>query len=158
MTIKLEVNVNDLIQGLEKDYDTMKKNARPAAQKMANAFYLQAKFNVSRLNRVTGNLYASIYQVYDEESSGDGVARYVVSWRTAGKGLPKAPHGHLIEFGYVQTYARYFKDGQWYTNKKEKLKTPRIVPGYPFMRNAHEQALSEALADGEEALLLGVAQ
>lgn len=155
--MKIDVNIDGVIKGVDEDFETLKQNARPAAQKMANAFYEQARANVLRLNQVTGNLYASIYQVYDDDESIEGVARYVVSWRTSGKGLPRAPHGHLIEFGYVQTYARYFKDGQWYTNKKQRLPKPRVVPAYPFMRTAYEKALAKATADGEAALVKGVA-
>lgn len=155
--MKFDVDISSLIAGIDKDYNQLKDNARPAAQAMAEIFYKQAKSNVLRLNQVTGNLYASIYQKYDDDQEQEGVARYVVSWRTSGKSLPRAPHGHLVEFGYIQTYARYFKDGQWYTNKNKKLQQPRIVPGTGFMRNAYEQGLAKAQEQGAELLVKGVA-
>lgn len=157
MAVKIDVDLGDVIKGLEADYETLKGNARPAAQAMADVFYKEARANVLRLNQVTGNLYASIYQKYDDDESEDGIARYVVSWRTSGANLPRAPHGHLIEFGYVQTYARYYKDGQFYTDKTKKLAQPRIVPAKPFMRNAYEQGLQMATEKGEALLLKGVA-
>lgn len=155
--MELDVDLSGLIDGIDQDYETLKDNARPAAQEMANVFYELARSNVLRLNQVTGNLYASIYQKYDDDQSEEGVARYVVSWRTSGANLPRAPHGHLVEFGYIQTYQRYFKDGQWYTNKKKKLDSPRVVPGTSFMRNAYEQGLPEAEEVGAERLIKGVA-
>lgn len=155
--MKFDVDISGLVGGLDKDFNQLKENTRPAAQAMAEIFYRQAKANVLRLNQVTGNLYASIYQKYDDDDAKEGVARYVVSWRTSGGNLPRAPHGHLVEFGYIQTYARYFKDGQWYTNKKKKLATPRVVPGTAFMRNAYTQGLAEAEEAGAERLVKGVA-
>lgn len=155
--MKFDVDLSGLVGGIDKDYEQLKENARPAAQAMAEIFYKQAKANVMRLNQVTGNLLASIYQKYDDDQPEDGVARYVVSWRTSGAGLPRAPHGHLVEFGYIQTYARYYKDGQWHTNKNKKLEQPRIVPGTGFMRNAYEQGLVKAQEQGAERLVKGVA-
>lgn len=155
--MKLSVDISGVLEGVDKDFEQLKQNARPAAQKMAQAFYEQARLNVLQLNQVTGNLYASIYQKFDTDEERDGFARYVVSWRTSGKSLPRAPHGHLVEFGYVQTYARYYKDGQFYTNKNKKLAQPRVVPAFPFMRNAYEQARAKAVKEGESELTAGVA-
>lgn len=155
MTMQVEVDIERLLAGLEADSQALAGNARPAAQAMAQVFYDQARANVLRLNRVTGNLLAAIYQVYDDESSVDerGIAVYAVSWRTRGGGLPTAPHGHLVEYGYVQRYARYLKDGVWYTNTHKPLPSPRQVPATPFMRPAIEAGRDTALAEGEAVLL-----
>lgn len=156
--MQLDVDLSGLLSGIDEDFETLKENTRPAAQAMAQVFYENARENVLRLNTITGNLLNSIYQKYDDDDLEEGVSRYVVSWRTSGKGLARAPHGHLIEFGYVQTYARYFKDGQWYTNKKKKLASPRAVPAQSFMRKAHQDGLQEAERVGAELLVKGVAQ
>lgn len=156
--MKFDVDLSGVINALDSDYETLKENTRPAAQAMAKIFYDNARDNVMRLNSITGNLLNSIYQKFDDDSLIEGVSRYVVSWRTSGSGLAKAPHGHLIEFGYQQAYARYFKNGQWYTDKRQKLAQPRVVPAYPFMRPAYEQGLSEAERTGVEILLKGVAE
>lgn len=80
--------------------------ARPAAQAAAEVFYQEVKKNVSVLGRHTGNLANSIYQAYSLNNSGPGHATYHVSWNAR-----KAPHGHLVEFGYLQRY-EYYKDEQ----------------------------------------------
>ena len=84
-------------------------------------FYDRVKANVAAMGRVTGNLNNAIYQKYVSEHSEDGKkAIYRVSWNVI-----KAPHGRLLEHGYMQRYARYVgKDGNWYTDKKKPLKTP----------------------------------
>lgn len=156
--MKLDVDLSGVIESLDDDYETLKENTRPAAQAMAQIFYENARGNVMRLNSITGNLLNAIYQKHDDDSLEDGISRYIVSWRTSGSGLAKAPHGHLIEFGYQQNFARYFKNGQWYTNKNKRLAQPRAVPAYPFMRPAYEQGLSEAEKVGADVLLKGVAE
>lgn len=106
-------------------------SVRPAAQAGAQVLYDAVKLNVSSMGRVTGNLDKSIYQVFSRDRSGQGLATYHVSWNHI-----KAPHGHLVEYGHVQRYATYFKDGRWHTNKKKPLAQPRQVAARPFIRPA----------------------
>lgn len=105
--------------------------ARPAAQAGAQVFYDKAKANATRLGRVTGNLAASIYQVYSRDNSPKGVAQYHISWNHK-----KAPHGHLVEYGYVQRYVVYLdKRGQWKT-----LVRPNMAGRPKPKRNASQAA------------------
>jgi hypothetical protein len=98
---------------------------RSAAQAGAQVFYNEA---VLRAPAKSGNLKSAIYQKFIPEMSADGVrATYKVSWRTGygqsadGAALPTAPHGHLLEFGWVQRYQVYY-------NSKGEFKT-MVRPG-----------------------------
>lgn len=100
-------------KGLEAYLDDLgeeaQKSLRPAAQAGAQVLYDRVKANVNGLGKKTGKLASSIYQVYSKTNSEDGkVATYQVSWNHR-----KAPHGHLVEYGYLQRY-RYYQgeDGQ----------------------------------------------
>lgn len=144
---------------------------RPAAQAAAQVFYDRVKTNVQALGRETGNLDKSIYQAFSPENSTDGQrAEYHVSWNHK-----VAPHGHLVEFGYLQRY-RYYQDNQGNVrpmvrhgmdgknppkrraSQAEKdayyvtLPTPKQVPGKAFVRSA-ESASQEAYRAAEDALL-----
>ena len=101
---------------------------RPAAQAGAQVFYDRVKANVAKLGRKTGNLAASIYQVYSQDNSNQQRAQYHISWNHK-----KAPHGHLVEYGHVQRYVVYIdKRGQWKTlvrpNMKGKPRPKRSAP------------------------------
>ena len=74
--------------------------------------YEAVKVNVSSIGSVTGNLGRAVYQAFSPEHSIDGVqAQYHVSWNAR-----KAPHGHLLERGWVQRYAvTIAKGGKWVT-------------------------------------------
>ena len=67
------------------------------------------------------------------EVSEDGKrALYRISWN-----VTKAPHGRLLEHGWIQRYKVYMgKNGQWYTLKKSPLQTPIQHPGKAFIRRA----------------------
>lgn len=87
--------------------DAVDKAVRPAAQAAAQVLYDQVKMNVAGLGKKTGNLANSIYQKYSPENSQDGKrATYHISWNAS-----KAPHGHLVEYGYLQRY-KYYQDDQ----------------------------------------------
>lgn len=85
---------------------------RPAAQAGAQVLYEAVKVNVSSIGSVTGNLGRAVYQAFSPEHSIDGVqAQYHVSWNAR-----KAPHGHLLERGWIQRYAvTIAKGGKWVT-------------------------------------------
>lgn len=150
--------LGDLAEGVQ-------EAIRPMAQAGAQVIYERVKINVQGLGRVTGNLDRSIYQYYSEEKSEDGKrAEYHVSWNHK-----KAPHGHLVEFGYLQRY-RYYQDNQGRVrpmvrpgmdgrapprrraSQAEKdayyvtLPSPRQVPGKAFVRSA-----ASALPDAQKA-------
>lgn len=106
--------------------------ARPAAQAAAQVLYDRVQRNVSRLGRVTGNLAGSIYQVYSKDKSSPERAVYHISWNTK-----KAPHGHLLEYGYVRRFKVFVgPDGKWRTVKSQPLAAPVQVAAHPFVRPA----------------------
>ena len=95
--MSITLTLKDL--GLEELAAEATEAARPAAQAGAQVLYDQVKANVSRLRKVTGNLDRSIYQKHIDEEAAPGRASYRISWNKS-----KAPHGHLVEFGYLQRY------------------------------------------------------
>lgn len=127
---------------------------RPVAQAGAQVFYNRVKLNVSTMGKVSGNLDRAIYQAYMKEASTEGKsAFYRVSWN-----VNKAPHGRLLEWGWIQRYAAYFKDGRWYTNKNKPLASPIQHPGKAFIRRAEsvrgeaQEGMRQELANRLEAL------
>lgn len=143
---------------------------RPMTQAGAQVLYERVKLNVKALGRETGSLERSIYQAFSPENSQEGQrAQYHVSWNAA-----KAPHGHLVEYGYMQRY-RYYQDNQGNVrpmvrpgmdgkspprrraSQAEKdayyvtLPTPKQVPGKAFVRSA-ASALPQALKAAEAEL------
>lgn len=85
--------------------DAAEEAVRPAAQAGIQVLYDQVKVNVASLGRLTGNLDSFIYQYYSDEKSKQGLsAVYHASWNHQ-----KAPHGQLLEFGWLQRY-RYYQD------------------------------------------------
>ena len=106
-----------ILDALDQDIE---KAVRPAAQAGAQVLYdkVHSLLNELNINEYTGLLKKAIYQVYSKRNSGDRRATYEVSYNKQ-----TAPHGHLVEFGYIRKYEVYFKNGKWYTKvKPEKLK------------------------------------
>jgi hypothetical protein len=154
--------------GLQDLEDGSLEAARPAAQAGSQVLYDAVKANVSRLRKITGNLDRSIYQKHIDEEARPGVASYRISWNRK-----KAPHGWLVEFGYLQRYeiardarGRMFpmvrpeKRGQ----PKPKRSAPQAVkdayyvprnggpkqiPGKAFLRSAwsRKEVARQAMAD-----------
>lgn len=119
--------------------------ARPAAQAGAQVLYDEVKRNVSRIKRKTGNLAASIYQVYSKDQSRpNGLQTYHIGWNNK-----KAPHGHLVEFGHFQRYEITFdpKTKRFTTHKDRPLATPRQLAARPFIRPA-----AAKLPDAQQAM------
>lgn len=160
--------LDGFLEGMEED---VRAAIRPGAQAAAQVVYERVQLNVQALGRVTGNLARSIYQAYSPEHSEDGQrAEYHISWNHK-----KAPHGHLVEFGYLQRY-RYYRgnDGQVRpmvrpgmdgrrppgrrASQEQKdayyvtLPAPVQVPGKAFVRSAHS-VLPEAYAAAQKVLL-----
>lgn len=135
MTFAIKVDtsgIDALLGQLGSDVD---EAVRPAAQAGAQVLYDAVKQNVRALGRKTGNLDKAIYQVYSKALSNETKATYQVSWNAK-----KAPHGHLVESGYIQKFKVYMgKNGVWYTNKKAPLAQPRQVGARAFVRGAAAQ-------------------
>lgn len=147
-----QAGIDGALDGMERELlDLM----RPAAQAGAQVFYSEVVTRVNGIGKVTGNLSRSIYQVWSRDQSINGHSVYHVSWNAS-----KAPHGHLVEYGHIQTRKVYLgRDGKWYTSK-EKLAAPRRVAARPFIRPAFDaksasaaQAASARYEEGARALL-----
>lgn len=139
--LRIDFDDSALQAKLDQLVEMSHKAVRPAAQAGAKVLYDEVKLNVSKMGRVTGNLYSSIYHAFSKDNSGDGVATYHISWNHI-----KAPHGHLLEYGHVQKFKRYIgSDGKWYTNKDAPLPKPKHVGARPFLRPAFDAKGKDAL-------------
>lgn len=170
-TTGIQADLSGLNSFLDKLEGDAEKAIRPVAQAAAQVIYERVKLNVKMLGRSTGNLDKSIYQAFSPENSVDGSrAQYNLSWNHK-----TAPHGHLVEFGYLQRY-RYYQDSQGRVrpmvrpgmdgkprpkrgaSQAEKdayymtLPTPIQVPGRAFVRSA-SSVLPQAWLAAEDELI-----
>ncbi|QIL69566.1 HK97 gp10 family phage protein [Diaphorobacter sp. HDW4B] len=170
-TFTAEIDTSGLAAYLDQLGDEAEKAIRPAAQAGVQVLYERVQANVAQIGKKSGNLASSIYQVYSKTNSEEGRnAEYQVSWNRK-----KAPHGHLVEYGYLRRY-RYYKgnDGQIRpmvrpgmegkpkpgrrASAAQKaayyvmLDTPVHVPGKFFVRNA-ATAFDAAYRAAENELL-----
>ena len=145
-SLKMKFNLDKMFAKVEGLEQAVANGLRPAAQAGAQVFYDEAKVLASRSS---GLLQRSIYQKYMKDLSVDGKrAIYKISWRTGGKKdkdgagppLPFAPHGHLIEFGWVQRYSVYTdKAGMWHTAIRPSMR------GQPYPKGGkNNQAARDA--------------
>lgn len=132
-TFSASFDLNQLGDFLNELSDDISQAARPAAQAGAQLLYEEVKQNVGRLGQKTGNLQRSIYQAYSKDKSVGGQEVYHISWNAR-----KAPHGHLVEYGYTQRYltVKDRRSGKWITIKSKRLDTPKQVPPKAFVRRA----------------------
>lgn len=167
----LSIDTSSLDAYLDGLAEQGEKSVRPVAQAMAQVLYERVSLNVSALGKKTGNLASSIYQAYSAANSATGRrATYHVSWNPA-----KAPHGHLVEYGFLQRY-RYYKgndgkirpmvrpgmEGKPRPSRKASaqakaeyyvtLPVPLQIPGHAFVRRA-AAAMPQALQAGEAELI-----
>ncbi|NLZ12373.1 MAG: HK97 gp10 family phage protein [Alcaligenaceae bacterium] len=105
-SFSIKVDTASLDSWLTSMDERVDEAVRPAAQAMAQVFYDEVKRNVGKIGRVTGNLESSIYQAFSKDNSSQTRVTYHVSWNHK-----KAPHGHLVEYGYMRRYQMYL-DGQ----------------------------------------------
>lgn len=151
----ISVDLGGAFAALDADADAMVEAARPAAQAGAQVLYEAVKANVASLKRSTGNLQRSIYQAHSPEKSVGGRQVYNISWNYL-----TAPHGHLVEYGYIQRYKMaqlpngqvmpMLKPGATRPKKGASRAAmdaayvplaggPRQVPGRSFIRSAQAQ-------------------
>lgn len=156
MSRALTVNfdVQRLVDYLDGFGEQVQEALRPAAAAGAKVLYDRVKLNVAGLGRVTGNLDRSIYRVLSEANTTANRVVYHVSWNHI-----KAPHGHLVEYGYMRRY-EYYQNEQGQVRIKVRpeargkkkpsrsapaaakaayyvmLPTPVMVPGKAFVRSA----------------------
>jgi len=108
-----------------------------ATQAGAQVFYDEVKTRAQGFAN-TGNLARSIYQYRNRDEQRPGHAQYKISWRKGGKkrnasasenkamaNLPVAAHGVLVEYGYIQRYASYERDGKWFTLVRANMRNKR---------------------------------
>lgn len=160
--------LNALLDDLE---GSVQSAIRPAAQAAAQVLYDNVLANVGRaVGQYTGRLENAIYQAYSRSNSSDDRATYHISWNSR-----KAPHAHLVEFGYLKRYKSYVaKNGRWYTAVRPEMRgkrppgrrasqaakdayyvtlpTPIQVAARPFVRRA-QAAFPAALAAAEAEIL-----
>lgn len=175
-TFSIGTDTKGLAEYLDQLGEAAGEALRPAAQAATQVLYERVKLNVAALGRATGNLDSSIYQAFSPENSQHGErAEYHVSWNHS-----KAPHGHLVEYGYIQRY-RYYQDNQGrvrpmvrpgmdgrkppgrHASEAAKaayyvtLDTPRQVPGQAFVRNA-SVVMPQAIKAAEDLLIQRILQ
>lgn len=172
-SFSMTVDTSGLDEMLEIMGERSEEAVRPAAQAMAQVFYDEVKRNVAKLGRVTGNLESAIYQAFSNDRSGEGRATYHISWNHR-----KAPHGHLVEFGYMQRYKMYRDsegrirpmvrpgmDGQSPPSRRASQAEkdayyvplpggPRHVGARAFVRNAFNERVKQAAIHAAEGELL----
>lgn len=139
-TISMDLSgLDDLVQEIG---DAADAAVRPAAQAAAQVIYEAVKRNAESIGKQSGNLSRAVYQAYSQDKSGPSKATYHISWNAK-----KAPHGHLLEHGYIQRYASYVgKDGNWYTAVKPEhhgRKAPWIGTG----KNGRNRKASQSEKD-----------
>lgn len=106
--MSITADIGGALEFLDQSSTAMQEAARPAAQAGAQVLYDAVKQNVAALGQETGKLRTSIYQKHSPERSKGGLQVYRISWNAK-----KAPHGHLVEWGYIRRYVMYQgNDGQ----------------------------------------------
>ncbi|WP_375577108.1 HK97-gp10 family putative phage morphogenesis protein [Paracidovorax oryzae] len=121
---------------LDKLTEAASKAARPAAQAGAQVFYdevrkrapVSGKAHSTKGKKQTyqpGNLRDSIYQAFMREQSGEGSARYRISWNGR-----EAFYARFVEFGTSKMAAR-----------------PFLRPAYDAVRDAAVQAARQTMRE-----------
>lgn len=130
MSFNLSIDMSAFESEMEQLAERAYKAVRPAAQAGAQVLYDRAKSNVAALGRKTGNLDRSIYQAFSESNSNESKSVYHISWNYI-----EAPHGHLLEFGYLQRYL-------YYQNNQGQIR-PMVRPGMEGMPRPGRRASRE---------------
>lgn len=134
MSGMLRVDLSGLNSMLEGMADKADAAARPAAQAASQVLYEAVLRNAQQLGQKSGKLRNAIYQVFSQDNSGPGRATYHVSWNHR-----KAPHGGLVEFGYIQRYQVHMgSGGTWFTVVRPEMR------GKPKPRRGASQAEKDA--------------
>lgn len=118
MTLNIALDLSGLNSYIDLLGNKAAEAIRPAAQAAAQVLHDEAKANVRKIGRKTGNLESSIYQAYSQQNSNERRAVYQVSWNPR-----KAPHAHLVEYGHIQRYVVYMRrDGKFVTKIRPGMK------------------------------------
>lgn len=135
-SFSMELDEDLLAADLDARAEVAEAATRPAAQAIAQVLVEAVRSNVSRIKKKTGKLSEAIYQAYSRDNSTETLATYHVSWNAR-----KAPHGHLIENGYLQIYEMVYDERteRFYTRKDRPLAAPRHIAAQPFVRPAQAE-------------------
>lgn len=115
------IDMSEILAGLDKLIEAKEPVARSMGNAMGQAVRDEAKVRAPTLQpgnegydtQRPGLLRDAIYNAYDERRNilNPATFRYTVSWNAK-----KAPHGHLMEFGFDMPYqAAVSNSGFWYT-------------------------------------------
>lgn len=150
--LKLDFDTVSLFAGLDRIAEETRRHTRAATQVGADVLYQEVKLRVpvaaearvlsTKYGRMSkpGTLRDSIYQVFSQRNSNASRATYHISWNAS-----KAPHGHLVEYGYVRTRVVIKTPQGRYITTKQKLAQPVPVPAHPFLRPAFDAKSPAAL-------------
>lgn len=155
--LRLDFDTSALTAGLDRIAEEARQNLRAVTQAGAEVLYQEVKLRApvaaearvlsSKTGRMSkpGTLKNSIYQVFSQDNSNASRATYHVSWNAS-----KAPHGHLVEYGYVRTRVVIKTPDGRYITTKQKLAQPVPVPAHPFLRPAFDAKNAAALQAARE--------
>lgn len=130
--ISVEFNFSKIAAKLDSITKAAEEGVRPAAQAGAQVFYDEVKQRVpvsakphksGKKTYNPGTLRKAIYQAFADKESGEGVAKYRISWNKT-----HAFYGRFVEFGTSKMVAK------------------------PFLRPAYDAARAKALEAVQERM------
>lgn len=147
-TVSMQLK-GDLKQALEDFGERVKAEAfRPAAYAAAKTLYdeMRRLAPVGDGEKTKARLQDAIYHYFVTDRSTDEKKIYAI-----GVNKSKAPHWHLVEYGYFQRYPVYFnsKTGEWVTVRSSPYASPRKVPARSYIRAAYANKIDEALKNSK---------
>lgn len=131
--INLQFDFSKIFGGLDKITKAAEEGARPAAQAGAQVFYEEVQTRVPQSAKphksgkktyTPGTLRKAVYQAYADKESGEGKAKYRISWNKQ-----HAFYGKFVEFGTSNMAAK-----------------PFLRPGYHAARARAVKAVKERMA------------
>jgi hypothetical protein len=137
---KVEFDTAGITSQVDKLHEVIEGAIRPAAQAGAQVYYDEMRLRAGAI-KGSGKLARSVFQKYVKELSAPGQrARYHISWNKGkGTATPYAPHGQLIEYGWIQRYASYIgSNGHWYTEVRPEMR------GKPKPKRSAPQSVKDA--------------
>lgn len=147
MTVRAKVDLSSAFAGLDKlaaaKYSLARSMAAAGGRLLRDEAKVRAPVGMDSEN--PGSLESAIYLAFRDGESTDTRVKYSVSWNAS-----KAPHGHLLEFGYWQPFVVVLTPEGWRTlasGKGDKARGvrradgPKWIPPHPFLRPAYEASL-----------------
>jgi hypothetical protein len=135
VTYSMSLDTASIAQWLVETKERLEDAAWKAASAGAKVLYDEVKRNVEAIPQKTGNLKRSIYYVYSKELSNKRRKVYEVSWNHK-----KAPHGRLVEWGYLQKLQPIFVDKVGGLRNLRRPEFRKEAPGGKRTRGAAAEA------------------